>query len=227
MYFETESYVFASDLKYILLCCIRYNFAHRNLSFIFADQFLVPLFKLKYWNYCIFCQQVVTLFTTVRQQNKIMLDLSLVMATNSTSTFEVKPSSHTSVSFKSDNEFTQFNWADKITYFIFFQNWRNFPTTCLTLSGKHTSVSCIKGALDNFSLIPKFFFKKVEIFISLEAYTYPGGFTLHMTGYAPACTKSVEMGIFLNIRRCRRLLQKGCIFRCISQFRGTKMSRAV
>ena len=31
---------------------------------------------------------------------------------------------------------------------------------------------CIKGALDNFSLIPKFFFKKVEIFISLEVYTY-------------------------------------------------------
>ena len=30
----------------------------------------------------------------------------------------------------------------------------------------------IKGALDNFSLIPNFFFKKVEIFISLEVYTY-------------------------------------------------------
>ena len=30
----------------------------------------------------------------------------------------------------------------------------------------------VKGALDNFSLIPKFFFKKVEIFISLEVYTY-------------------------------------------------------
>ena len=30
----------------------------------------------------------------------------------------------------------------------------------------------IKGALDNFSLIPIFFFKKVEIFISLEVYTY-------------------------------------------------------
>ena len=30
----------------------------------------------------------------------------------------------------------------------------------------------IKGALDNFSLIPKFFFKKVEIFILLEVYTY-------------------------------------------------------
>ena len=29
-----------------------------------------------------------------------------------------------------------------------------------------------KGALDNFSLIPNFFFKKVEIFISLEVYTY-------------------------------------------------------
>ena len=30
----------------------------------------------------------------------------------------------------------------------------------------------VKGALDNFSLIPNFFFKKVEIFISLEVYTY-------------------------------------------------------
>ena len=30
----------------------------------------------------------------------------------------------------------------------------------------------LKGALDNFSLIPNFFFKKVEIFISLEVYTY-------------------------------------------------------
>ena len=30
----------------------------------------------------------------------------------------------------------------------------------------------VKGALDNFSLIPKFFFKKVEIFKWLEVYTY-------------------------------------------------------
>ena len=29
-----------------------------------------------------------------------------------------------------------------------------------------------KGALDNFSLSPDFFFKKVEIFIPLEVYTY-------------------------------------------------------
>ena len=42
----------------------------------------------------------------------------------------------------------------------------------------------------------------------------PGGFTLHMIGYAPACTKSVEKGSFLDIRRRRRLLQKGHIFRC-------------
>ena len=42
----------------------------------------------------------------------------------------------------------------------------------------------------------------------------PGGFTLHMTGYTPACTKSVEKGSFLDIRRRRRLLQKGYIFRC-------------
>ena len=40
----------------------------------------------------------------------------------------------------------------------------------------------------------------------------PGGFTLHMTGYAPACTKSVEKGCFLDIRWRRRLLQKGYIF---------------
>ena len=30
----------------------------------------------------------------------------------------------------------------------------------------------VKGALDNFSLIPPFFSKKVEIFIPLEVYTY-------------------------------------------------------
>ena len=51
---------------------------------------------------------------------------------------------------------------------------------------------------------------------SLQLYLYPwsdpGGFTLHMTGYAPACTKSVEKGSFLDIRRRRRLLQKGYIF---------------
>ena len=29
-----------------------------------------------------------------------------------------------------------------------------------------------KGALDNFSLIPRFLSKKVEIFIPLEVYTY-------------------------------------------------------
>ena len=29
-----------------------------------------------------------------------------------------------------------------------------------------------KGALDNFSLIPQFFFKKIEIFIPLEVYTF-------------------------------------------------------
>ena len=43
---------------------------------------------------------------------------------------------------------------------------------------------------------------------------WPGGFTLHMTGYAPACTKSIEKGSFLDIRWRRRLLQKGYIFRC-------------
>ena len=34
-------------------------------------------------------------------------------------------------------------------------------------------VKSVKGALDNFSLIPHFFFfKKVEIFIPFEVYTY-------------------------------------------------------
>ena len=33
-------------------------------------------------------------------------------------------------------------------------------------------ISFLKGALDNFSLISQFFFKKVEIFIPLEVYTY-------------------------------------------------------
>ena len=40
---------------------------------------------------------------------------------------------------------------------------------------RHTRFSSFfqfKGALDNFSLIPNFFFKKVEIFIPLEVYTY-------------------------------------------------------
>ena len=41
----------------------------------------------------------------------------------------------------------------------------------------------------------------------------PGGVTLHMTGYAPACIKSVEKGRFLDIQRRRRLLQKGYTFR--------------
>ena len=30
----------------------------------------------------------------------------------------------------------------------------------------------IKGALDNFSLIPQFFFKKIEIVVPIELYTY-------------------------------------------------------
>ena len=37
---------------------------------------------------------------------------------------------------------------------------------------------------------------------------------LHMTGYAPAYTKSIEKGSFLDKRRRQRLLQKGYIFRC-------------
>ena len=34
------------------------------------------------------------------------------------------------------------------------------------------TITSIKGALDNFSLIPKFFSKKLRFFISLEVYTY-------------------------------------------------------
>ena len=51
-----------------------------------------------------------------------------------------------------------------------------------------------------------------QIVILLSVYVTPGGFTLHMTGYAPACTKSIEKGRFLDIRRRRRLFQKGIIF---------------
>ena len=72
-------------------------------------------------------------------------------------------------------------------------------------------MTTIKVSCDNF-------------FILLDEYTYsrqqqgvtimPRGFTLHMTGYTPECTKSVEKGSFLDIWRRRRLLQKGYIFRC-------------
>ena len=58
----------------------------------------------------------------------------------------------------------------------------------------------------------KIYKKQVNGFVYLSV--HPGGFTLHMTGYAPACTKSVEKGSFLDKRRRRRLLQKGYIFRC-------------
>ena len=56
--------------------------------------------------------------------------------------------------------------------------------------------------------------KNSSLSISLKVETFPGGFTLHMTGYAPACTKSVEKGSFLDIRWRWRILQNGCIFRC-------------
>ena len=67
----------------------------------------------------------------------------------------------------------------------------------------------IKGTLDKYNIIPQLFKMGCHTIISV-----PGGFTLHMTGYAPACTKSIEKGSFLDIRRRRRLLQKGYIFRC-------------
>ena len=54
-----------------------------------------------------------------------------------------------------------------------------------------------------------FFRKSVDNF---EIAQNPGGVTFHMTGYAPACTKSVEKGSFLDIRRRRRFLQKGYFF---------------
>ena len=70
------------------------------------------------------------------------------------------------------------NFAEKWDVPIFIQKphilskFKNF-----TLDSKIVKLSCkqiseLKGALDNFSLIPFFFFKKVEIFISLEVYTY-------------------------------------------------------
>ena len=52
---------------------------------------------------------------------------------------------------------------------------------------------------------------KSQFAINSEVYN-PGGFTLHMTGYAPACTKSVEKGSFLDKRQRRRLLQKMVYF---------------
>ena len=50
-------------------------------------------------------------------------------------------------------------------------------------------VRMIKGALDNFSLIPNFFFKKVEIFISLEVYTYVVDCMLNLTCSFNSVTK--------------------------------------
>ena len=37
---------------------------------------------------------------------------------------------------------------------------------------RHPLIYILKGALDNFNLIPRFFSKKVEIFIPLEVYPY-------------------------------------------------------
>ena len=53
-------------------------------------------------------------------------------------------------------------------------NYKNIPSNGANIrfAGKIKQVDQFKGALDNFSLIPIFFFKKVEIFISLEVYTY-------------------------------------------------------
>ena len=78
------------------------------------------------------------------------------------------------------------------------------------------------GGVQNGTLIYRFFVCKIHPYSPYILHMCPGGFTLHMTGYAPACTKSVEKGSFLDIRRRRRLLQKGYIFCCLSQFRGIK-----
>ena len=40
------------------------------------------------------------------------------------------------------------------------------------------------------------------------------GITLHMTGYSPAYTKSVEKGSFLTYKVVDVCLQKGYIFHC-------------
>ena len=53
---------------------------------------------------------------------------------------------------------------------------------------------------------------KREVDFSILLSFMPGGFTLHMTGYAHVYTKSVEKGSFLDIRRRRHLLQTGYIF---------------
>ena len=42
----------------------------------------------------------------------------------------------------------------------------------MELLESHSKLYILKGALDNLSLIPQFFFKKVELFIPLEVYTY-------------------------------------------------------
>ena len=56
-------------------------------------------------------------------------------------------------------------------YFFISSDWIFFyPRTKIQLY--YFILSKLKGALDNFSLIPNFFFKKVEIFISLEVFTY-------------------------------------------------------
>ena len=59
-----------------------------------------------------------------------------------------------------------------------------------------------------------------------NAYLSLGGFTLHMTGYAPACTKSVEKGSFLDIRRRRRLLQKVAANRNLGVLKWVELFRA-
>ena len=65
--------------------------------------------------------------------------------------------------------------------------------------------------------------KTVCLSIIQELLAYPG-VTLHMTGYPPTCTKSIEKGSVLDIQRCQRLLQKGYTFHCLSHFRGARMS---
>ena len=54
-------------------------------------------------------------------------------------------------------------YASLLSFLVIQNFWSNMKVLIKNL---------FKGALDNFSLIPRFFFKKVESFIPLEVYTY-------------------------------------------------------
>ena len=67
----------------------------------------------------------------------------------------------------------KYNKSEKITPCVFwFEKWfiSDMPSFHFKFqkSAMQSTVYTFKGALDNFSLIPPIFFKKVEIFIPLE-----------------------------------------------------------